>query len=284
MLTVKVCATSANVCVGFDVLGLALDLANFYQFEEAKEFSLIGFDQPYQKFEHNLVYQAYIRAFEYVQQEPIPVHISIRTNIPVSRGLGSSASLIVAGLFAANYYLNNRFTKEELLQLATQMEGHPDNVAAAIYGGLVASYYDDQYHSICYPVHPDLHFIAVIPHYQVATSEARKILPNEVSYHDAVHNLSRIIHLPKAFAEGDVRLLKVLFSDQLHEPYRKKLIKEYQEIYNICKKEEAALAISGSGSTMLIICKDLSLQEKLEKLNCTIKSLKIGKGVEVWKN
>ncbi len=284
MLTIKVCATSANVCVGFDVLGLALDLANFYQFEEAKEFSFIGFDQAFQNLENNLVYQAYIRAFEYAQQEPIPVCISIQTNIPVSRGLGSSASLIVAGLFAANYYLNNRFSKEELLQLATQMEGHPDNVAAAIYGGLVASYYDDHYHSICYPVHTDLHFIAVIPPYQVATSEARKILPKQVSYHDAVHNLSRIIHLPKAFAEGDIHLLKALFSDHLHEPYRKRLIKEYQEVYELCKEEEAALAISGSGSTMLIICKDVSLQEKLEKLNCTIQILKIGKGVDVWKN
>lgn len=284
MLTIKVCATSANVCVGFDVLGLALDLANVFQFEEQKDFSFVGFDESFQKCENNLVYQAYIKAFEAAQEEPIPVRIAIETNIPVSRGLGSSASLIVAGLFAANYYLGNRFSKEELLQLATQMEGHPDNVAAAIDGGLVASYYDNQYHSICYPVHSDLQFIAVIPPYQVATSEARKILPNVVPYSAAVHNLSRIIHLPKAFAEGNIGLLKALFSDQLHEPYRKKLIKEYEEVYELCKEEEAALCISGSGSTMLIICKDLKIVQKLEKLNCMIKILRIGKGVEVWKN
>ena len=140
MFLVKVNATSANVCVGFDVLGLALDLANEFSFEIKDEFSFKGFESRYCKKETNLVYQAYIKYFEYINMEPVKVEIGFKGNIPVSRGLGSSSSLIVAGVFAANAIMNNKLAKDELFNLCCMIEGHPDNVAPAVYGGLIASY------------------------------------------------------------------------------------------------------------------------------------------------
>lgn len=283
MLHVKVNATSANVCVGFDVLGIALDLANCFTFEKRAAFSFCGFEPAYCCKENNLVYKAYCKVFEYINIEPIPVEIGFAGEIPVSRGLGSSSSLIVAGMFGANAMAGKPLSVEQLYNLCCEMEGHPDNVAPAIYGGFIASYQTEQgYKSISYPVHRDLKLIAVIPPVKLSTHEARAVLPKTLEYRDIVHNLSRIIHLPKAFAEGNVEFLRELFNDRLHEPYRGKLIPGYQEIKEICRKEKVAFAISGSGSSMLIIAKDEAIVSKLKKFKYDIKVLEVGQGVQIW--
>ena len=163
------------------------------------------------------------------------------------------------------------------------MEGHPDNVAPAIYGGLVASYkINEQYKAIVYPVHSKLKFITIIPPTPLSTHEARGVLPKTLGYEDIVHNLSRIIHLPKAFETGNVELLKELFEDRLHEPYRGKLISKYEEIKAICEKENVAFAISGSGSTMIVIAYDDCIRKKLEQFHYEIKVLDVGRGVQIW--
>lgn len=282
MLTVKVEATSANLCVGFDVLGLALDLKNTFTFTKAEKTSFEGFKEEYCKKETNLVYEAYKLVFDKANKEVVEVKISYEGDIPLSRGLGSSSSLIVAGLFGANYFLNNLFTKDELFQFATELEGHPDNVAPAIYGGLVASYKkDNQYFPTKYEVSKDLKFTVIIPPYPLSTHMARTVLPKELEYKDIVWNLSRIVNLPKAFKEGNISLLKDLFDDRLHEPYRKKLIKDYDKVKEVLENKECALAISGSGSCMLVVSKDLDFIKDLEKLNLTIKTLNVGEGV-IW--
>ena len=283
MLLVKVKATSANVCVGFDVLGIALDIENQFGFEKAKEFSFKGFERQYANPKNNMVYQAYKKVFDYLNKDIIPVKISFKGDIPVSRGLGSSSSLIVGGLMGANAILNNPLTTDEILNLACEIEGHPDNVAPAIYGGLIASYkVDNKYKSINYEVSNDLKFVVIIPPYKLSTKEARKALPKELPYSDIVNNLSRIINIPKAFKDGDVKLLKELFNDKLHEPYRGKLIKDYDAIKNDLKDLECAFAISGSGSTMLVITKDeKEILEKLKKYGYDTKVVKVGKKATV---
>ncbi len=283
MLLIKVNATSANVCVGFDVLGLALDIKNEFSFEKSTKFEFVGFESQYANPKNNMVYKAYAKVFEKLNKELIPVKIGFKGDIPVSRGLGSSSSLIVAGLFAANEVLNKPLNVEDLYDLACEIEGHPDNVAPAIYGGLVASFKNDKkYKSIIYPVNNNLKFLVIVPPYKLSTHEAREALPKVLPYKDIVNNLSRIVNIPYAFNKGDVKLLKVLFNDKVHEPYRGKLIKDYSSIKNDLKKLDCAFAISGSGSCMLVICEDEEkILKTLKKYNYEIKTAKLGGGVIV---
>lgn len=283
MFRIRVEATSANVCVGFDVLGLALNLYNEFTFKEADDFSFVGFETEFANKKNNLVYDSYIKVFEKLNKKVIPVEIGFKGDIPVSRGLGSSSSLIVAGVFAANKILGNPLSKDECFDICANIEGHPDNVAPAIYGNLVASYKSNgKFVPIIYDVNKDLKFITVIPNYKLSTHEARGVLPHELSYADIINNTSRIVNIPKAFKDGDIDLLLDLFNDKLHEPYRAKLIKEYSYLKDICKKEELPFAISGSGSTMLIISKDLDILNKLKNLNCDVKVLEVGEGIKIW--
>ena len=283
MFRIRVEATSANVCVGFDVLGLALNLYNEFTFKEADDFSFVGFETEFANKKNNLVYDSYIKVFEKLNKKVIPVEIGFKGDIPVSRGLGSSSSLIVAGVFAANKMLGNPLSKDECFDICANIEGHPDNVAPAIYGNLVASYkVNDKFVPVVYNVNNELKFIVVIPNYKLSTHEARGVLPKELSYADIINNTSRIVNIPKAFNEGNIDLLLDLFNDKMHEPYRAKLIKEYSILKDICKKEELPFAISGSGSTMLIISKDLNILNKLKNINCDIKVLEVGEGIKIW--
>lgn len=280
MLQVIVNATSANVCVGFDTLGIALDLNNTFTFKKSDSFSFKGFDSKY-IFEDNLVYTSYIKVFKKLNKTIVPVEISFKGDIPISRGLGSSSSLIVAGIVGANYYLNNILSKDEMLEIASQIEGHPDNVAPAIYGGLVSSFVDKEgkYRSINYPINDRLKFIVIIPEYMVSTKEARGVLPKKLDYKSIVSNLSRIANIPYAFKVGDIDLLYNLFLDYVHEPYRKTLINDYDRIKEIANKRHLPMAISGSGSTMLIISDNLDVVKDLKEYN--VKTLNIGFGYKV---
>lgn len=290
MLQVKVAATSANVCVGFDVLGLALDLYNTFYFEKSDRFEFSGFKDEYSHEETNLVFQAYKFFFENIKEAPIPVRIGFEGDIPVSRGLGSSSSLIVAGIFAANKISGKNKTKKYCFDLCAKMEGHPDNVAPAIYGNLIASYkVGDGYKHESYKINKDLRFITIIPSYELKTEDARKALPKELDYKSINVNLSRIINLPRAFENGNVNKLIDLFHDTLHEPYRGKLIKDYNDVKELANKYNLAFAISGSGSTMIAIYNKKSSKQinitnfknGLEKLGLEYKELKVGKKVEI---
>ena len=283
MLLVKVCATSANVCVGFDVLGLALNLKNEFGFKKSNRIFFKGFEKQYCNPKNNLVFQAYKKVFDYLDKPLIPVEITFKGDIPVSRGLGSSSSLIIGGLFGANAILGNPLSKSELFNLACEMEGHPDNVAPAVFGGLIASYKNDGiYKPISYEVSKDLKFIVIIPPFKLSTAEARKALPKVLPYSDIVNNLSRIVNIPYAFKEGNVSLLKELFNDKLHEPYRGKLINNYDNIKEDLKDLDCSFSISGSGSTMLVITKNTDLVlKRIEKYGYDLKVLEVGSGVQI---
>ena len=282
MLRIKVEATSANICVGFDTLGMALDISNVFCFEKNDTFSFEGFEKKYSNENNNLVVFAYKKAFEYLKKDIIPVKISFSGDIPVSRGMGSSSSLIVAGVCAANYFTGNTLSKDEIFSVCANIEGHPDNVAPAIYGSLVASFkHDDKFYPNIYDVSNRLKFGVIIPDNPVSTNEARGVLPKSYKREDIVNNLSRIVNIPRAFEYGDLKLIKMLFNDKIHEPYRKKLIKEYDDVKNILDKYDTALAISGSGSTMLVISYDYSYVDELLNKGYNVKRVNVGKGVDI---
>ena len=183
MLQIKVPATSANLCVGFDVLGLALSLYNTFTFEKSDDFEFTGFEEEFCCKENNMVYDSYKYTFEKASMPIVPVRIGFNGQIPVSRGLGSSSSLIVAGVFAANYFMQNKLKKQELFDITVELEGHPDNVAPCIYGGLCII---NNGELLKFNISNKWNFGIWLMNNRVSTNEARKILqilefPNSIS-------------------------------------------------------------------------------------------------------
>ncbi|MBR2894527.1 MAG: homoserine kinase [Oscillospiraceae bacterium] len=273
MVTVRVPATTANLAAGFDSMGCALGLYNTLSFSPAEMLSFTGCDTVYQN-EENLAYRAYCRVLQVLGLKRENVAIDIDAKIPVSRGLGSSAALLVAGAVAANALHGSQLDKRELLSLCTELEGHPDNVAPALFGGLTASFMaDSEVISVSYPVHPELRFVAMIPDFPLSTHAARSVLPSTVSYADAVFNTAHAAVLPGAFAQGDEMLLAAALQDRLHQPYRRSLIHEYGDVEAIAAENGcSAFCISGAGPTLLALTKDPAfayrMAEGVRSLSC----------------
>ncbi|MBR2132797.1 MAG: homoserine kinase [Oscillospiraceae bacterium] len=270
MVTVRVPATTANLAAGFDSMGCALGLYNTLSFTPAEELSFTGCDKAYQN-EENLAYQAYCRVLHALGLEKERVKIDIDAKIPVSRGLGSSAALLAAGAIAANALHGSPLSRNKLLSICTELEGHPDNVAAAIFGGLTVSFMEGkEVISVSYDVHPDLRFVALIPEFPLSTHAARSVLPANVPYADAVFNTAHAAVLPGAFAQGDEKLLAAALQDRLHQPYRRSLIHEYNEVEAIAAKNGCnAFCVSGAGPTLLALTKDPSFVQRMtDEVKC----------------
>lgn len=245
------CSTS-NLGPGFDFAGIALSLYNIYEFEENEYYEEIGFDD----IEDNLALKAYKHIFEKFFQQKIPVKVTlIKNDIPIARGLGSSSTAILAGMFAANYFLGNFKTKEQILKEAIEFEGHADNIMACYSGGLTIATKneDDLYIAHKFDVNTNLKFNVIIPSYEVKTSDAREALPKEIELDDVTFNASRASLLPYALELGTIDELKYILQDKIHEQYRSKFIKEWDELKELSTKFETTLNISGSGPTMLAI-------------------------------
>ena len=254
MKTVRTYATSANLGPGFDCLGVCFDIYNEYDFIEQDNYELIGFDTPYLKAENNLIIQSYEKVFEVKKQKLKYIKLIEKIkNIPNSRGLGSSASCIVAGVMIASDVLGNILSKDEVFQIASSIEGHPDNVAPLIYGGLTCSFKNDNYHTIKYNVDKKFIFTVCIPTFELKTVDARRVLPKQVPMSDAVSNIAHTVGVLKALESGNLDLLKASAIDKLHEPYRFPLINGSSDVINFGKSNDAVTFISGAGSTMLLI-------------------------------
>lgn len=256
MIRVKVPATSANLGVGFDCMGLALDWQGVFTFcFDGPEFMISGCPKAYQN-KDNLVYHAFARTLMALGKRVPVVQIHIDTPIPVARGLGSSASCIVAGVLGAVAYSGQKLPLQELLRLATLLEHHPDNVAPALYGSLCASFMENGMpYTAQFAVHEKFRFVTIIPDYEVRTEDARRILPSDMSYADAVYQMGRCATLGKALESGDEEMVRHACIDRMQEPYRSRLIPEYDEVKRLCMDLGAlAFVISGSGSTMLAVC------------------------------
>ena len=256
MINIKLPATSANIGIGFDSIGLALDMYNTFSFEQGPVFKLIGFDKSFDDID-NLIVSSYIAfAGNFLKEdEIIPVSVNqIENQIPISRGLGSSSTCILAGVFAANEIHNLGKSFLDCVSFAAKLEGHPDNVFACAYGGLVTVYEDNNkfYHKQ-YPVSPKLNFNLLIPETLGNTESLRDSLPESLGYKDIINNLSRIIQLPSAFADGDLVELKRILKDKIHEPFRLKFIPLFKEIEKLNDRLDLIALISGSGPSILLI-------------------------------
>ena len=264
-VTVRVPATTANLGVGFDTLGCALRLYNTLRFTLSDKLSFSGCDAEYQT-PDNLAYQGFAAVYAHMGLPAPGVHIDIAADIPVCRGLGSSAALLVAGAMGANMLRGNKLSTQGLLNITNAMEGHPDNLAPAFYGGLTASMVDNGLPvSVNFPLHPDWEFLALVPDFDLPTPLARSVLPPQVSRADAIYNVSHGAMVLKALELGDEKLLRCAMQDKLHQDYRKKLIPDYEKIEALARSAGAAFCLSGAGPTLLCVTRNKRLPEILEK-------------------
>lgn len=255
---VVVPATTANCGPGFDVLGIACGLYNEIELKLHFDRQLIieitgdGADELARD-ESNLVWQCIRKLLNKANSSYQGAHIKLHNKVPLSRGLGSSASAIVAGLVAANSYLGTIFSNDELLEMATAIEGHPDNVAPALLGGMVVSTYDDarvQY--VRFIPQLDLQLVVAIPEFHLSTKKAREVLPTMVDYKDAIFNVGHASLIVAALAQGKVEALQDAFVDKLHQPYREALIPGMNTVFEAAKTKGAlGVTISGAGPTLI---------------------------------
>lgn len=254
-MIIKVAATTSNIGPGFDCLGIALDLYNEFKIDFADHLAISGCPEQYCT-EDNLVYRAYVHTMNKLSKTVRPITIQIVNSIPISRGLGSSATCILAGVIAANEISGARLSDQQLLDIALELEHHPDNLAPALYGGMVLSI-SAQSKTICQTIklRDDLAFVAIVPDYQLSTEKSRAVLPKALSYSQTVFNIGRSALLVSALENGDYHLLRHACDDAIHQPFRKHLIPEYDEIEALAYDYGAyAFYLSGAGSTMIALC------------------------------
>ena len=272
-VTIRVPATTANLGPGFDAFGCALSLYTDVTFEETDcGLEITGCEEEFTG-PDNLAYVSYCAALATMSEELRGVKIHIEAQIPVCRGLGSSAALLVAGAMGANVLRGNKLSTQGLLNITNAMEGHPDNLAPAFYGGLTASMVDNGL-PVCvnFPLHPDWEFLALVPDFNLPTTLARQALPTEYDRSDAVYNIAHGALVLKALELGDEKLLRNAMQDRIHQPYRKKMIADYDKIESLIRTTGAAFCISGAGPTLLCITRNPGLEEKLAKKLASITS------------
>ncbi len=253
---VRVPATTSNLGPGFDCLGLALDLWNetsFMLVEGRTRMEIEGEGAgKLPTDENNLIVQAALRAYaEAGQSPPAGFLIRCRNRIPLSSGLGSSAAAILAGLMGANALMDNPLTEERILLIGTTMEGHPDNIAAALLGGLVISAMDGEEVIARRVDLPKWEAVVVTPQFSLSTHEARRALPSDVSLKAAVFNVGRSALAVEALRNGDIELLRKAMRDELHQPYRLPLIPGAAEALKAAQDLGAAAALSGAGPSVI---------------------------------
>ena len=270
-VTVRVPATTANLGPGFDAFGCALSLHTDVTFEETESgLEITGCDEAYTG-PDNLAYTSYCAVLASLSEDVRGVKIHIDAQIPICKGLGSSAALLVAGAIGANVLRGNKLSTQGLLNITNAMEGHPDNLAPAFFGGLTASMVDNGLPvTVNFPLHPDWEFLALVPDFDLPTSVAREALPTEYNRADAVYNIAHGAMVLKALELGDEKLLRNAMQDRIHQPYRKSMIADYEKIEGLIRTTGAAFCLSGAGPTLLCITRNPGLEEKLAKKLHTI--------------
>jgi homoserine kinase len=264
---VKVPATSANLGPGFDVLGLALDYCNEVELSawdspslspvtvevEGEGASRLPLDRT------NLVYRMARLTLDRIGKPVTSLRVKMTNRIPLARGLGSSSAAIVGGILAANAGCGNVLSMEEMLRLAVEEEGHPDNVAPALMGGLCVSSFSDGAVR-CVPwkepaLFQGLRAVVCVPAFELATRAARAVLPESVSRSDAVFNASRVALFLSALGKKRYDLLASAMEDRLHQPYRQKLVPGLSAVIAAARKAGAyGAALSGAGPSVLALC------------------------------
>lgn len=259
-VTIRVPGTSANCGPGFDCLGLAATIYNDLEMTllEEKVLQIEAHGDGAETIptdEKNIVWKAARIVLERSgnAEQFKGAILKMNNRIPMSRGLGSSAAAIVAGLTAANEIVGKPFAKKEILKFATEIEGHPDNVAPAIYGGFTISTVDKgRVQTFSFLPKIRLKLIVAVPDFPLPTRTARQVLPKSVSMKDAVFNIGRASMLVAALMQGKEKFLATAFDDALHQPYRTKLVPGMQEVFHAAKKAGAlGVCLSGAGPCLI---------------------------------
>lgn len=260
-ILVKVPATTANLGPGFDALGLALDLWNETEFTATEDrqirLTISGEGEGTLPTDaNNAIVEAALQIYDLARKPCNGLRIHCLNRVPISSGLGSSSTAMLTGLLGANALLDNPFSDEELLKLAIENEGHPDNVAPAMLGGLVASIvYEGHVTSLKLPARANrspIHVTIVLPDFDFPTRQARAILPKQVDRKDAIYNISRAVLVTEALRTGDLDLLGKAMTDALHQPYRIPLIPGAQAAMEAGRHAgAAAVALSGAGPSLI---------------------------------
>lgn len=248
MPEIRIPATSANLGPGFDCLGIAWNLYDTFTVEKSEQ---MVFENVEERFcnDDNL----FLKAFRRAGGRNLKVRFDC--GIPVSRGLGSSAAMIAGGILAAKVLGVSELSPMQEFELACEMEGHPDNAAPCLFGGLTACLKKEDgsflYRSL--PLSEKPFFTVLIPDVETSTEMARSILPSTYSKEDAAGAISHGILMVEALKNGDLDLMKEAARDRIHEPYRSTLIPHFKEAKHICTQQKSVFLISGSGSTCLCI-------------------------------
>ena len=256
-VTIRVPATSANLGPGFDSFGCALALYNTYTFEQISGgLEIYGCDEEFRN-RDNLSIVAYRYAMEALGLPMEPLSLTIDAHIPVCRGLGSSSAMIIGGVMAANVLHGSPMSREELLRLCTVVEGHPDNLAPALYGGMTASLMRGGMPvTACFPLSEKLRFFALVPPFHLSTQT--------VPFADAVFNVSHAALLLRALETADIDMISLALDDRLHQPYRKGLIEGYDTAEQTARDcGVRAFCISGAGPTCLCIADNDEVGQRL---------------------
>lgn len=259
-VTVKVPATTANLGPGFDCIGAALTLYNEFKFS-----LLTSEDKPFQinvlgpgvlsTGADNLLYQSFVKLYEDLGKKVPSVQIDIVMEVPLARGLGSSATAIVGGLLAANAFTEEPLNQMEVMQQAIALEGHPDNVVPALLGGCRLAVTNQRNWNICdIPWHSNIIPVVAIPDFELSTAKARQVLPQEYSRADAIFNAAHLGLLVRGLETGRGDWLQTALQDRIHQPYRKTLIPGYDAVRKAALDAGALeIVISGAGPTLLAL-------------------------------
>ncbi|MBB6674256.1 homoserine kinase [Cohnella nanjingensis] len=254
----KVPASTANLGPGFDTLGMALSLYEWIDLRPAAETTITLYGDNLEgvpRDKSNLVYEVAQAVFARAGREVPELAIGIRSDIPLTRGLGSSASAIVGALVAANALIGDPLSADTLFQMATALENHPDNVGASLFGGIVAAAWDgSRAEAVRFDPPAGLAALVAIPAFELSTKHARNVLPREVPLGDAVFNVAHGALLTAALATGRLDVLKHALRDRLHQPYRAALVPGMETILREAPDHGALGAVlSGAGPTLLLL-------------------------------
>ena len=277
MVKVKVPATSANMGAGFDCLGVALGLYNYVEAEETDNGLVIDIKDSTADYlpgnERNLVYRSMKTLFDEVGYTAKGLHLVQKNDIPVTRGLGSSSAGIVGGLLAANEISKADLSRDEILAIAARIEGHPDNVAPAIMGGMTVNVTDfGKFKYVRTDVPEDLMFAAFVPEFTLSTKKARGVLPKTVSVRDAVFNMGRSALLMSSIMTGKYENIRAATADKLHQRYRKKFIPNIDDVFKAAYRADAlGVYLSGAGPAVVAIIK-ADNENFVKKMNYFVKT------------
>lgn len=271
VLKLKIPATSANLGLGFDSMGVAVDLflritarpADQWQFNfESKALEKLPAD------ESNLIVKIAKDVAEMYDKKMPPLEIDMASEVPLAHGLGSSSTAVVAGIELANYYLNLGLSVEDKILLGTSIEGHPDNIGPCLTGGVFIGHYDEKLTYYTTRLE-DISLIVSIPAYEINTNVARKALPDIYDKQAAVTQNSRNNVMLLAMYHKDYKVMgELMMQDQFHEPYRRKLIAEYEDVKaKALAKGAYATVISGAGPTLLTLCPNDLVDDLFEELS-----------------